>query len=1188
MTTYDWSNGSITLAAGADIRDIQAALDSAPEGGTIRLEAGSYTLDAPISITTDGVSLIGAGDGKTVFEVDHSSGWSGDAISVSGEWPWEDVQLDAGIQEGDTSLQLSGGPTLQAGDWLWIEAENTDAYLDSIGDTAWRQDKPLRTSIVQIQEVTDDGVILESGVHFDFPQDVTTVEKLDPVEGVTLSGFSMNYNLGEPDAGTFENTLEAYTRDSAVQVAHAVGTQVSEITVTDAASNGFTFLYSAQVSASDLTVDGAHNKGDGGNGYAVHLQGVYDSSFTGLSDTDMRHSTVFGSWYSNVGNTVEVDYTNRDINFHGGRDHDNDVYVHVSERNPETDTKSPVVYYNTEGESWGAPTDISTNVVVFAEVAGTVRDDVVQASDTGAVIDGRGGDDRLTGGRGDDLIIGGDGTDTLDGGDGADSLDGGDGDDILVGGYEADVLAGGAGNDQLAGGTSQDRLFGGAGDDTLEGDAHADELTGGAGDDLLYGGGSWDIAHFSGTRADTRFIQYDAGYTLAFGPDGMDKLYDIEKIVFGDGDSTTLPYLVVDGDELDVRIGSDSGDSYTVDSSETMILEHADGGWDHVDVSIDWTLDPYLESVTLTGDGDQDLTANDSRNVLRGNDHANAIHALAGDDAIYSYEGDDDLSGGLGRDTIYAGGGADRIDGGAGADTLKGNDGPDTFIVARASDSRAGAADLIYDFTVSEGDRLDLSGVDADEGLDGNQDFRYIAGSEFTGRAGELRMDGGQILGDLDGDGAAEFTVDLNGHATFAPGTEAFGGIAEHLLLGTDGDDVLELESAGVTVDAGGGTDTLVSHVDLVQPDTVERLELAGSADLTATGRGLDDTIRGNDGANTLIGAGGGDILTGGAGDDRFIVTQAGDSTDANPDRITDFDLIQDILVLDMDADSTADGAQGFHWIGGSGFTGQAGELRFEGGRLSGDLDGDGAAELAVEFDGVDDTHSLAQAIQGVRGLTFTGTDGDDSYRLVDSSHDIHEAAGGGWDTVDAWVSHTLGTHVEQLQLHGTAETANGNAVRNVLIGNDAENVLRGEGGGDSLYGRDGDDRLYGGSGDDEMDGGGGDDILMGGGGHDTMYGGSGADEFEFTQWDLGETDTIAEFLATEGDLIDVARIDADTSTDGDQAFAFIGGDGFSNTPGELRFADGQLQGDVNGDGEAELLVAMPNNDTLYAGDFLL
>jgi Ca2+-binding RTX toxin-like protein len=209
--------------------------------------------------------------------------------------------------------------------------------------------------------------------------------------------------------------------------------------------------------------------------------------------------------------------------------------------------------------------------------------------------------------------------------------------------------------------------------------------------------------------------------------------------------------------------------------------------------------------------------------------------------------------------------------------------------------------------------------------------------------------------------------------------------------------------------------------------------------------------------------------------------------------------------------------------------------------------------------------------------MTFTGGEGKETYRLVDTAHTIQETESGGWDTVHSWVDHTLAPNVEKLQLFGAAETGNGTDVRNVLIGNAVANTLRGEHGDDSLYSRDGDDRLYGGGGDDIMKGGGGDDILMGGGGHDTMYGGSGADEFEFTQWDLGETDTIAEFVRTEGDRIDLVRIDADAHADGNQAFRFLGTEAFTGAAGELRFAGGVLQGDVDGDGQAELTVAIPN-----------
>lgn len=77
---------------------------------------------------------------------------------------------------------------------------------------------------------------------------------------------------------------------------------------------------------------GAHNKGGGGNSYAVQIRDVYDSSFVNPSDMDMRHSVVFASWRSAVDNMVHVTRTDRDTNFHGGRDHGNVVMVDESIR----------------------------------------------------------------------------------------------------------------------------------------------------------------------------------------------------------------------------------------------------------------------------------------------------------------------------------------------------------------------------------------------------------------------------------------------------------------------------------------------------------------------------------------------------------------------------------------------------------------------------------------------------------------------------------------------------------------------------------------------------------------------------------------------------------------------------------------------------------------------------------------
>ena len=69
--------------------------------------------------------------------------------------------------------------------------------------------------------------------------------------------------------------------------------------------------------------------------------------------------------------------------------------------------------------------------------------------------------------------------------------------------------------------------------------------------------------------------------------------------------------------------------------------------------------------------------------------------------------------------------------------------------------------------------------------------------------------------------------------------------------------------------------------------------------------------------------------------------------------------------------------------------------------------------------------------------------------------------------------------------------------------------------------------------------------------------------------------DEIDDFSRAEGDRIDLSRIDASSTMVGDQAFNFVGSARFTGTAGELRYASGELQGDVNGDGSADFRIDM-------------
>jgi len=140
----------------------------------------------------------------------------------------------------------------------------------------------------------------------------------------------------------------------------------------------------------------------------------------------------------------------------------------------------------------------------------------------------------------------------------------------------------------------------------------------------------------------------------------------------------------------------------------------------------------------------------------------------AGADMLTGGNGDDVLNGLAGNDTIRGGLGDDRIAGGAGADQIWGGAGADTFVFRTVGDSGPGAEarDIIRDFSAAEGDRIDLSGIDASARTTGNQPFG-LAGDHFTRVAGQLiqTVSGHDLVvqGDLNGDGRADFAFVLAG-----------------------------------------------------------------------------------------------------------------------------------------------------------------------------------------------------------------------------------------------------------------------------------------------------------------------------------------------------------------------------------------------------------------------------------------
>lgn len=731
---------TVTVALDTSAAELEAMIRDADAGTTFQLQAGIYHFDGMITINRDDVSLVGEGSGETRIEV--PSNLNREVFSIGDGNLSGRFALEADIREGATQLELSGEHSFVAGDFVYLARDSTEAFFDSINDDTWRNtDVPLRTSIVEVLSVDGNTLTLARGVHFDFVTGETTVQEIDLVENVTLGGFTVDYGLGEADPSAFDNTLSAYNRDAVIQVEGTSELRLFDIVSQDVPSLGLNVALSTGVGADGIEMSGAHNKGAGGNGYALQIRDVFDSSFVNLSDLDMRHSVLFASWRSAVDNFVQVSSTDRDINFHGGRDHGNVVMVDESLRDANSDIIAPTLFVNTEGTHYGSVTDADANEVRFGRVIGTRLSDEVQGYDNGSWLDGRGGNDILTGGEGNDLLIGGAGRDTLIGGDGEDMA--------LYLGDRADfrITALGGGRFEV------DDRVNNQSRDTVEVE--------------------WIVFDDGALRvSDMAFLDLSAVDGIFDGSGRYDLSARGTPIVEGTTDRvcdmpprdpvTEPPEPKPEVEPLDpaptdvsgpVLYGTDGQDTFLVTEANTTV--HGGGNWDFVQSTTDFTMGDDVEKLELIGIGAINGSGSASNDLIQGNDSRNLLHGNDGDDRIWARGGDDLVFGGTGVDQLNGGGGDDLLHGGGGADLLSGGSGADTFRFGSLGHSRADAPDTIGDF-VSGTDIIDLSLIDADSTRDGDQSFVWNGSGP-----GALWLADGRVLGDTDGDGRADFAVDL-------------------------------------------------------------------------------------------------------------------------------------------------------------------------------------------------------------------------------------------------------------------------------------------------------------------------------------------------------------------------------------------------------------------------------------------
>lgn len=282
----------------------------------------------------------------------------------------------------------------------------------------------------------------------------------------------------------------------------------------------------------------------------------------------------------------------------------------------------------------------------------------------------------------------------------------------IIGTADGDVLNGTANGETILARAGNDVAMGGAGADIIRGDEGDDFVMGEGGNDMIFAGSGNDDA-LGGE-----------GNDMLYGDAGNDRL-------FGDAGND----LIDAGAGNDAAYGGEGNDMFVAAAGDGDDTFYGDTGVD--------TLDMAAITANLTVELGSGFMGRGS-----------ASSSQSGSDTLWNVE---NIVTGSGADKITASSAVNIIDGGAGNDTFR-------FLSEADADG-----DTIVGFQT--GDKIDVSGIDANNGTSGNQAFTLVSAATLSGPAQlivthETRADGDYtvVQGSVDGDASAELRLSIKGN----------------------------------------------------------------------------------------------------------------------------------------------------------------------------------------------------------------------------------------------------------------------------------------------------------------------------------------------------------------------------------------------------------------------------------------
>ncbi len=314
-----------------DGRDDAPALNKAiakhtgTETLNVMLPKGVLDIKTPLIINRSNVVLQGAGPEETFLLV-NMTGHQTAAVDVFGARGPKIGWLKRDTRNTDTVVAVSIKKGVENGQVLLFAEPNNEVFFNRVGSEKWRKAHPaIRQTLVRLNRPSQGQYLyLSREIGNVFSAYDTQISLVKPVENVILKNFSIRHIIPghgiEEVQGLYENRFPNYAVDS-IRFQWASACKIQNVRIETSGRHPLVFENCLECEANGLSIDGAWNKGPGGNGY-VKISRAYYCRLTDINVRHIRHITIQWSAAYNLLRNIR---SGVDINFHGGGEHHNRV-----------------------------------------------------------------------------------------------------------------------------------------------------------------------------------------------------------------------------------------------------------------------------------------------------------------------------------------------------------------------------------------------------------------------------------------------------------------------------------------------------------------------------------------------------------------------------------------------------------------------------------------------------------------------------------------------------------------------------------------------------------------------------------------------------------------------------------------------------------------------------------------------